>query len=183
MEWYLLAALMLSFLALVLLAIEFFLPTGGVSVVFALAILAGAVVLVFLYGSLWEGLLTILAVSIALPVAGRFLFQGYKQLALDPKLAQSPAAEAVAGELGLPRLQDLVDAYGKTLSPMRPAGIVEIDGRRIDAMTEGRMLDVGVPVRCVGLRGTTILVRPVDPGTIQPAPRPPVDFQDDPEPV
>src|SRR5262249_6213054 len=66
---------------------------------------------------------------------------------------------------------------GKTVSPLRPSGTVEFDGKRVDAMTEGTMLDAGVWVRCVDVKRGQVIVRkleePPDPARTGPA-APPV---------
>ncbi|MBY0455855.1 MAG: hypothetical protein K2V38_00810, partial [Gemmataceae bacterium] len=51
---------------------------------------------------------------------------------------------------------------GRTVSPMRPSGTVEIDGKRVDAMTEGGMLDAGVWVRCVDVKAGKVVVRALE---------------------
>jgi len=67
---------------------------------------------------------------------------------------------------------------GKTVSPMRPSGTVEFDNTRVDAMTEGVMIDAGVFVRCVDVRGGKVIVRRMD------APRDLTDINlDDPKPA
>jgi hypothetical protein len=45
---------------------------------------------------------------------------------------------------------------------MRPSGTVEFEGRRIDAMTEGVMLEAGVWVRCVEVKGGRVIVRQIE---------------------
>jgi membrane-bound serine protease (ClpP class) len=47
-------------------------------------------------------------------------------------------------------LEQLKGRIGRTLSALRPAGVVDFDGRRIDTITEGMMVDPGQWVRCVG---------------------------------
>jgi membrane-bound serine protease (ClpP class) len=44
---------------------------------------------------------------------------------------------------------------------MRPSGTVEFDGRRVDAMTEGVMLDAIVWVKCVDVKAGKVIVRQV----------------------
>ena len=45
---------------------------------------------------------------------------------------------------------------------MRPAGIVLFDGRRIDAVSQGQMIDAGEWVQCVDVRAATVVVRKLD---------------------
>ena len=59
-------------------------------------------------------------------------------------------------------LDKLKGRYGKTATPMRPAGAVVIDGRRVDALSEGMMIDAGSWVKCVEVRAGRVIVRQVD---------------------
>ena len=161
MDWYLAVAFALIGCGVVLLVAEFFLPTGGIVVVGAIAAFAVAVGIVFNYGTMSEGIATTIAVSIGLPVAGAVMFYGWQRLSLQPHIAESPEAMA-ADDPFISGLAKLRGRYGRTVSAMRPAGTVEIDGRRVDAMSEGLMIDADVWVRCVDVRGGTVVVRQVD---------------------
>jgi len=59
-------------------------------------------------------------------------------------------------------LEQLRGRVGRTLSPLRPAGVVDFDGRRIDTITEGMMVEPGQWVRCVDVKAGKVIVRPVD---------------------
>jgi membrane-bound serine protease (ClpP class) len=43
---------------------------------------------------------------------------------------------------------------------LRPSGVVDFDGKRIDVITEGMMVAVGGWVRCVDVRAGKVVVRP-----------------------
>jgi len=60
------------------------------------------------------------------------------------------------------QLEQLKGRMGKTISPMRPSGIVEFDGKRIDCVTEGMMLEVDEWVRCVDVKSGRVIVRKID---------------------
>ena len=45
---------------------------------------------------------------------------------------------------------------------MRPSGAVDFDGRRVDALTEGDLVNAGQWVRCVDVRAGKVIVRPVE---------------------
>jgi membrane-bound serine protease (ClpP class) len=59
-------------------------------------------------------------------------------------------------------LEALRGKYGKTLSALRPAGVVDFEGRRVDTLTEGMMVGPGVWVRCVDVQAGKVVVRPAD---------------------
>ncbi len=57
-----------------------------------------------------------------------------------------------------PGLGALLHKQGTTLSPLRPAGYARIDGRKIDVVTRGELLDAHVPVVVVEVAGNRVVV-------------------------
>jgi membrane-bound serine protease (ClpP class) len=53
-----------------------------------------------------------------------------------------------------------VGATGEAITPLRPAGFVRIDGRRLDATAEGDLIDAGTPIEVVSVREGLVRVRP-----------------------
>ena len=47
---------------------------------------------------------------------------------------------------------------GKALTPLRPAGIAEVDGRRIDVQTQGEFIEPGTTVVVLRTEGSKVLV-------------------------
>jgi membrane-bound serine protease (ClpP class) len=50
---------------------------------------------------------------------------------------------------------------GRTSSPLRPAGIAEIEGTRVDVVSEGELIEPGMPVEVTRVDGNRIVVRPI----------------------
>ena len=163
MESYLTLAFLLVGVGVALLAGEFFLPTGGFLVVGAAAFFAIAVGLILYDGTRTEAAVATIGMCVGLPAAGVGVMHCWKRMAiksgLDPKGAGGSVTSAVPE---LVELDKLKGRYGKTVSPMRPAGSVVIDGRRVDALSEGMMIDVGVWVKCMDVRAGRVIVRQVD---------------------
>jgi membrane-bound serine protease (ClpP class) len=71
--------------------------------------------------------------------------------------------EAVASAEGFvsaePRV-DLVGKIGVALSELRPVGIAQIEGERVDVTTEGEFVYAGTAVTVVRAEGMRVLVRP-----------------------
>jgi membrane-bound serine protease (ClpP class) len=59
-------------------------------------------------------------------------------------------------------LERLRGRVGRTLSPLRPAGLVDFDGQRIDCLSEGILVEPGTWVRCIDVKPGKVLVRPID---------------------
>jgi membrane-bound serine protease (ClpP class) len=159
---YLTLALILFTVGVILLLAEILLPTGGILVVVALLFFALGVGILLSADRVTEAVIALVGLAIGLPAAGYVIVSAWRKMSLGTVLPEEVGAGAVPipGQLELAALKNRI---GKTVSPMRPSGTIEIDGRRIDAMTEGVMLDAGVWVRCIGVRGTTVVVRQIEP--------------------
>jgi membrane-bound serine protease (ClpP class) len=67
-----------------------------------------------------------------------------------------PAGGGFASETADPR--HWLGKHGTTLSPLRPAGVAEIDGERVDVVSTGGYVDAGVPVQVVRVDGPRVVV-------------------------
>ena len=146
-----------------LLAAELFLPSGGVLSVLSACGIVGGIVMAFLHDTT-TGLWTLLGVGIALPIVGSLLFHYWPKTPIGKRFFLTPLDEG-ATMASLPEnieLEELRGQFGQALSPLRPAGVVDFNGRRIDCITEGLMVDRGQWVRCIDVRAGRVLVRPVE---------------------
>jgi len=50
---------------------------------------------------------------------------------------------------------------GRTTSPLRPAGFADIEGARVDVVSEGELIEPGTPVEVTRVDGNRIVVRPI----------------------
>ena len=175
-------ALILIGIGVLLLAAEVFVPTGGFLVVAALFFFAFAVGIILYYGTLIEGVVAVIGLAVGLPAVGYAAVSAWRRMSLETALEEPDAPPAVAAS----ELEMLKGRTGKTVSPMRPSGSVEFDGRRYDALTEGVMLDAGVWVRCVGVKWGQVIVRrmeaPADVADIDPHAAPPPGPKAEPPP-
>ena len=53
---------------------------------------------------------------------------------------------------------DWVGKQGVAISPLRPAGVVEIEGKRLDVVTRGEFLAEGESVRIAQVQGRQVIV-------------------------
>ena len=67
-------------------------------------------------------------------------------------LTEQPEDATVAALPVNQELERLKGRIGRTLSALRPAGMIDFDGRRIDTITEGTMVDPGQMVRCIDVK-------------------------------
>jgi membrane-bound ClpP family serine protease len=156
-------AYLLIALGVVLMLAELFVPTGGILLVLAGVCMLVGVALSFT-AELQTGLVTLIVVLVAVPLLGG-LFFGYfwPRTPLGKRLLPAPAEDAtVAAMPVLVELERLRGRIGRTVSTMRPAGVVDFDGRRVDCITEGLMIDVNQWVKCIDVRAGKVVVRQVE---------------------
>jgi membrane-bound serine protease (ClpP class) len=155
---YLSIAYILFLVGAVILAAEVVLPTGGILVVASLLFFALGVGIILARGTTIEAVVSLGGLAVGLPIAGLVAVSAWRRMSLGSILPDDADGTAIAaGEL-----EGLKNRVGKTVSTMRPSGVVELEGKRIDAMTEGVMLDAGVWVRCVEVKGGRVIVRQLE---------------------
>jgi membrane-bound serine protease (ClpP class) len=155
-------AYVLIALGILLLGAELLFPSG-VLLVLAVSSLAVGVALTFAYNTT-TGILTLVAVAVGLPVAGRLVIRYWPTTRIGKQLfLGSPDEGATVASMPINQeLERLRGRYGKTVTALRPAGITEFDGQRVDTITEGLMVEPGQWVRCVDVRAGKVIVRPVE---------------------
>ena len=60
---------------------------------------------------------------------------------------------------------DYIGKNGTTLTPLRPAGTVRIDKKRVDAVSRGDYIDKDVPVRVIEAEGMRVVVETIESDT------------------
>jgi membrane-bound ClpP family serine protease len=80
--------------------------------------------------------------------------------AIDPD-DDSPMSNAHAHKERQAQLRQLIGAQGVTVTPLRPVGVVKINGQRVDAMAESGMIDSGKAIAVVDVYDNQFKVREV----------------------
>lgn len=73
-------------------------------------------------------------------------------------VGSQPSAE---GYVSLLARSDLIGKTGTAISELRPVGVAEILGERVDVTSEGGFLPPGTPVTVVHAEGMRLVVRPL----------------------
>lgn len=148
-------------LAILLVVVEAFMPSGGIIGVLAGVCAIVGIVLFFRFDTMW-GLVSMALTLLALP----FLLMGLlwvwpntpigRALTLDdePTSAGSdaPGADAPAVSVG---------QEGTALTDLRPVGACRLSGRRLDCISHAGVIPSGTAVRVIAVEGTTVKVKPV----------------------
>lgn len=151
--------LLLLALAVVCLLAEAFVPSGGALLVLA-AVLAGLSLWQAFRASFELGLGFLLADSLVLPLTvGLGLYLWQKSPLAARMMLKAPAPEEIAVPPGGHRVDHLVGERGRALTPLRPSGLVDFDGRRLEGIAEAGLIPEGTPVRAIAVRSGRLVVR------------------------
>jgi len=160
-----------------LIVVEVFIPSGGLIGISAALFLAVAIWLAFSVSS-QLGIVFLSLTVVLLPVAIVLAVQIWPKTPMGKwMILMPPKPDDVEPETNLTqgtRLEHLIGQFGKCLTPLRPSGTVEMDGRRIDGLAEEGMIPAGALVKAVQVRGGQIVFREAVPEALD-------DWIDDPE--
>ena len=157
--------LLLVGVAVVLLGLELFVIPG-----FGVAGIAGIVTLVVglgmtlvgagATGAAIVGALGRVAVSILLAlVGGVALLRALPRLPFGRRLVLTSDMRAARGYTSPPASDHLQLGHtGTALSPLRPAGVADIDGARVDVVSEGGFIEAGAAIEVTRVDGNRIVV-------------------------
>ncbi len=142
--------------------LEVFVPSGGVLGLLAVAALGAGVVTGFVEHGPLTGLAVLAGVFVAVPIVLGLAFRWFPLTPLGRRVLPPPPAadEVIPDAAERVRLRGLVGRFGRTTSDLLPWGSVEIDGRRVDAVSEGGPIAQGMSVEVLAVQGMGIVVRP-----------------------
>jgi membrane-bound serine protease (ClpP class) len=160
----LIVAFVLIAVGLLLLAAELFVPSG-IFFVLSVCAIVGGIAMTFLYSNdAYTGWITMLVTFLLVPALGALLFHYWPRTPMGRRFfLTGPDDDATLASMPVNvELEQLRGRLGQALSPLRPSGVVDFDGRRIDSITEGMMVDAGQLVRCIDVKAGKVIVRPVE---------------------
>lgn len=144
----------------------FLIPGFGVAGVLGiLALLAGFGSSLVGAGATWGALLTAVstaALSLAAAIAaGLIVFRFLPRLPIGRRLILDTGLAAGAGYRSEPeRDRRWLGHQGVTVSALRPSGIAQLDGERVDVVADGMFLEPDTPIEVIRVDGNRIVVRP-----------------------
>ena len=149
-------AILLLALGLVLIVLELLFPTLGMLGVAAAAAIIGAIAVAF-SNDRQSGVVLLIVTAVLVPAA---LMVGLRLLPRSPmgKWFVSRGYTFEDGAAVDTRDRSLVGKEGVAENLLRPAGTAHIDGRRVDVVTRGEMLDTDCPIVVVEVVGNRVVV-------------------------
>lgn len=137
----------------VLLLLETILP-GAVAGIAGFACLVAAVYISYDRFGLQTGNFVLLGVVFACALGAI----GWVKFFPGSRFARPFISKRTIGNVGGERY-DLLEKSGTAITNLRPSGTAIINGKRVDVVTEGSMIETGTPVKVVQVEGLRVVVR------------------------
>lgn len=156
-------AIILIVAGLILVLLEILIPSGGLISVLAATVIIGGLVLGFQHSSV-TGTVLLIATFICIPLFITLGLKFFPQTAIGRRMFLIPTHKQATAGLDAPAGVSDVDyshlrgKIGQTVTPLRPSGIAEIEGRRYSVVALGELIDKDVQVIVVKVQGNSIVV-------------------------
>jgi membrane-bound ClpP family serine protease len=156
----LMIAVILLVAGLAIVVLELFVPSGGVLAVVAAIAIVGSVVSALMYEDRTLGTTFALAEIIGVIAGLVLIVKWWPNSSIGRRVApELPREDEILPEN---EIKQLIGKIGYAKSMMLPSGAVVIEGRTVNAVSEGMAIDAGEQVKVVEVRGNRIVVRKVE---------------------
>lgn len=150
-------SLILFLIGVGLIIAEFFV-VGGIAGIFGVVAIIGSILLA---GTNLAYMAISLLIAMAVAGIGMVVIMKFfgKKLHLLNKVILMDTMDTESGYVSNKNRPELVGKIATTLTPLYPSGVAELDGERIDVVSEGRYIESGKAVVVVEVEGFRIVVR------------------------
>jgi len=138
-----------------LMIVEVFLPGFGLPGVSGIVLIGAGTVIIWLKAGALTALATLLVVIAVLAVLISYMMRRATEGGAHARIFLREKEELRSGE----DMQVLLGKQGRTTSVLRPAGIGDFDGVRLNVVTEGSFIERDKPIEIVNVDGARIVVR------------------------
>ena len=158
--WILFAVLLLIFCA-ILQVFEIFIPSLGLLTATALLCLAGGIYIFFQISTTigWIGVWTAV---ILIPAVWVIVYKLLPKTKLGRILELHSALKAISGVPDQEKLDALEGRTGVVLSPLRPVGMCEFNGKKVVCVSEAGFIEKQTQVKVIHVEGNKVIVRIIE---------------------
>ncbi|MFY0545094.1 NfeD family protein [Brevibacillus sp. H7] len=146
----------LFIIGILLMILEIFLPGGIVGGIGFISLVSGLVMAAY---DTQQGIASLGIAFVVTVIVAFLLVKRYGLRGLWSKFILGDVQRNEAGYVAVRDQRDLVDKAGIALTALRPAGVVKIDGKRVDAVSGGGFIAAGTPVIVVQVEGSRVVVQ------------------------
>jgi membrane-bound ClpP family serine protease len=162
MVWWLVFAVFLYFVCAVLIIAEVFVPSGGLISICAIACLVGGIA-IFFHQSLIAGWIGVGIAVVMIPAVLIFAYKIFPKTRFGKSVTLTPPERQQGDAIpDTAELKKLLGAVGIVLTPLRPVGMCDFSGRRLECVAESGYVDKGKKVKVINVESTQLTVRIIE---------------------
>ncbi len=151
--------ILLFLVGLLLILLEVFVVPGfGITGIGGIASIL--ISLYFLFPTPQIAINIIATTLIATIVATYFIAKYFESSKIWSKISLGTSQTKEVGYVASVGNSEIIGKKGISLTPLRPAGIAEIDGKRVDVVSEGGFVDKEEKIKVIDVKGSKVLVQP-----------------------
>lgn len=151
--------LVLCVIGIALLIIELLLPGFGVSGIMGILLLAAVIVIQFLTASPSTAyIVSAVLISILILMIALFMYSMKNGVLFRSPIVLKEKIDAEAVKPSTGSLESLIGKQGTVVTPLRPSGIILIDGKRYSVESQATFIDKDKSVTVISVDGTKITV-------------------------
>jgi membrane-bound serine protease (ClpP class) len=153
-------AIFLFVFGIIFILVEAFMPGFGIFGIVGLTAVIISIVLAAASTNL--GIYMLLISFVIAGIAGYLAFKYFQRKGTLKRFILSESATREAGYSSSDDYSYLLDKTGEAITPMRPSGAIEIEGKRYDAVSEGGFISASETIKVTKVEGYKIVVRKQD---------------------
>jgi len=160
--WWLVFAIFLYFACAVLIIAEVFVPSGGLISLCALACLIGGAVIFFQH-SATAGWIGVGIAFIMIPGVLIFTYRIFPKTRFGKSVTLTPPERQQGDAIpDTSELKEMLGEVGVVLTPLRPVGMCDFSGKRVECVAEGGYVDKDKKVKVIDVESTQLTVRMIE---------------------
>jgi len=162
MVWWLVFAVFLYFACAVLIIAEVFVPSGGLISLCALACVIGGIAIFFHY-STTAGWIGIGIATVMIPAVLIFAYRIFPKTRFGKSVTLSPPERQQGDAIpDTSELKELLGKVGIVLTPLRPVGMCDFAGQRLECVAESGYVEKDKKVKVINVESTQLTVRTIE---------------------
>lgn len=166
-DWWWVWAILLLVAGMALTVLEIFIPSGGIIGFLAISAVMASIVVAFMEGPV-EGVCFLATAIALLPAVIMLALKWWPRTPMGRRvLLDVPESDEVLPEDDRRHYRGLIGRTGRAKTQMLPGGVIVIDGKAMDALSDGVPIEPGQAIRVVDVHATTLIVRPVEDADVE----------------